>query len=558
MGKKSALKSSYWNEFIPKSWSFLKKKYSLAFLKDDLIAGVTVGIVALPLAMAFAIASGVPPEKGIYTTIIAGFLISLLGGSRLQIGGPTGAFVIIIYGIIQRIGYEGLVVVTLLAGILLLIGAFSKLGSLIKYIPYPLITGFTTGIAVIIFSSQVKDFLGLQISQVPVDFIPKWIAILSSLSTLHLPTLAIAASTLTLIILIKRFLPIIPWGIVAVVVATLISWGFDLPIETISSRYGEIPRTLPLPSLPHFSFTFSEIHHMIPDALTIAFLAGIESLLSAMVADGMAGTRHRSNGELMAQGIANIGSVLFGGIPATGAIARTATNIKMGAKTPLAGMIHATTVLLIVLLFAPLVSLIPIAALAAILVMVAWNMSELSHFRHLFKAPIEDIAILLTTFLLTVFVDLTVGVTVGMVLALFLFMKKMASVTEKGRLTVADKWLSEREEELPFDRRKLPPHVEIYEITGPLFFGVADTLKNILPNLEFPPKVFILRLGKVPLIDASGMNALKEFHHMCLKDGTTLYLTEACPEVKKSLKKFGLVDQIHLFPDLDSALKKAS
>ena len=327
---------SFWSEFIPKSWVFLSGKYTFGLFKSDLIAGMTVGVVAIPLAMAFAIASGVSPMRGIYTVIIAGFLISLLGGSRLQIGGPTGAFVVIIYEIVQRLGYDGLIIVTLMAGIILLIAAFTRMGTLIKYVPYPLVIGFTAGIAVIIFSSQVKDFFGLTIDQVPADFIPKWIAIASAFSTFHFPTFALALFMLIVIILFRRFLPIIPWGIAGVVIATLISWGLKLPLDTIATRFGDIPRMIPsFSSLPQFSFSFSAVHELIPDALVIAFLAGIEALLSALVADGMAGTRHKPNCELMGQGIANICSAFFGGIPATGAIARTATNVKTGGKLPL-------------------------------------------------------------------------------------------------------------------------------------------------------------------------------------------------------------------------------
>lgn len=562
MKKKADSRSrSFWHEFIPKSWPYLTGKYSFSFFKSDLMAGVTVGVVALPLAMAFAIASGVSPEKGLYTAIVAGFLISLLGGSLLQIGGPTGAFVVIIYEIVQRLGFEGLVIVTLLAGIILLIAAFSRLGGLIKYIPYPLITGFTTGIAVIIFSSQIKDFLGLNISQVPADFIPKWAAIASALPTFHFPTFALASSTLIVILLIRRFFPILPWGIAAVVLATLISWGFELPVDTIASRFGTIPRTLPVPSLPHFSFSFTDLRELIPDAITIAFLAGIESLLSAIVADGMAGTRHKSNCELMAQGIANMGSVFFGGIPATGAIARTATNIKTGAKTPVAGMIHALTLLLIILAFAPIVSQIPLAALSAVLMMVAWNMSEVHHFRHLFKAPASDIIVLLTTFLLTVLVDLTVAVEVGMILALFLFMRKMGNVSKVVSLTNWEKEFSDGGELEVIEPKKIPPHVEIYEITGPFFFGVVDSLKNTLINLEFPPKVFILRMNKVPLIDATGMHALKELYYQCQKDGTAFYLSGVTEHLLKTLEKYGLVDLIgreEIFPNTRTALERAS
>jgi sulfate permease, SulP family len=407
----------FWTPFIPKSWLLLKKGYPVQDFKKDLFAGVTVGLVALPLAMAFAIASGVSPEQGIYTAIVASFLISLLGGSRFQIGGPTGAFVVLIYAIIQRQGYEGLAVVTLFAGALLLIAAFSKLGNLIRYVPYPLITGFTTGIAVIIFSSQIKDFFGLKITTVPADFIPKWKALLSALPTFDGMTFLIASGTLILIILLRRYAPILPWGILSVATATLITGLFQLPTSTIESRFGALSSTLSLPTLPKFSLSLAHWPTLLSDTFAIAFLAGIESLLSAVVADKMAGTSHKPNCELLAQGIANIGSALCGGIPATGAIARTATNIKTGAKTPIAGMIHAITLLLILLLFAPIVGKIPLAALAAVLIMVAWNMSELDHCQRLFKAPLGDVALLLSTFLLTVLVDLTVAVTVGMILA---------------------------------------------------------------------------------------------------------------------------------------------
>lgn len=543
------------NEFIPKSWICLKN-YNLNFFKSDLIAGFTVGVVALPLAMAFAIASGLSPEKGIYTAIIAGFLISLLSGSRLQIGGPTGAFVVIIYEIVQVFGYEGLAVITLLAGVILLLAALFRLGALVKYIPYPLITGFTTGIAVIIFSSQIKDFFGLNLNLVPAEFISKWVALISAFPTLHLSTCLLSLGTLLFIIAIRRFFPVIPWGITAVVGATLISWGFNLPVETIESRFGSIPRLLPTPYLPEWSLPISEVVKLIPYAITVAFLAGIEALLSAVVADGMSGTRHKSNCELMAQGIANIGSILFGGIPATGAIARTATNIKTGAKTPVAGIVHAFTLLLILLVFAPLVSQIPLAALSAILIMVAWNMSEIHHFRHLFKAPKSDIIILLTTFVLTVFVDLTVAVVGGIIVALLLFMKKMESCSQ----VVSTKSIKKEFEE-NLEEKHLPPKVEMYEITGPFFFGIAESLKNILHSLEFPPKVFILKLSDVPWIDASGMHALRQFYIQCRREGTILYLLGVRKSVYQTLESFEIVDLVgeqNFFSSLRLALKEAS
>jgi len=555
---------SFWHDFIPKSWICFQEKYTFLLFKKDLFAGITVGIVALPLAMAFAIASGVSPESGIYTAIIAGFLISLLGGSRNQIGGPTGAFVVIIYDIVQRMGYDGLVIATLIAAVFLIILGFSRLGMLIKYVPYPLVTGFTTGIAVIIFSSQVKDFLGLKMLFVPADFIPKWQAMLQALPTWEPITFFVASGTLLLIILIKRFFPIAPWGITSITVATAVCWGFNLPVETILSRFGEIPRTLPAPGLPEFTISISEWHTLIPDAITIAFLAGIESLLSAVVADGMAGTRHKSNCELVGQGIANIGSVFFGGIPATGAIARTATNIKTGGKTPVAGMIHAITLFLIILALAPVVSKIPLPALSAVLVMVAWNMSELAHFRHLFKAPLADVVILLSTFLLTVLVDLTSAVEVGMILALFLFMKRMSEISNVSSLKPlfvdGNGDTLEKSDPDNIEKKHVPPGVEIYEINGPFFFGVADSLKDVLRNMEFPPKVFILRMRKVPIIDASGMHALKEFYLKCKNEKTVLLLSGVNEAIMKKMTKFGLVDLIekdNILPHIDPALKRA-
>lgn len=547
---------SFWQEFLPKSWRFLKR-YNFSFFKSDLIAGITVGVVALPLAMAFGIASGVTPERGIYTAIIAGFLISLLGGSRLQIGGPTGAFVVIIYDVVQRVGYDGLILVTFIAGLILLIAALCRIGSWIKFIPYPLITGFTTGIALIIFSSQIKDFFGLHIDTLPASFIPKWSAIFSAMPTFDPTTFLVALGTLSLILIVRKFFPVLPWGITAVVAATAVTWGFHIPIETIYSRFGEISRTPPIPSWPDFS-AISNWRSLMPDAITIAFLAGIESLLSAIVADGMAGTRHKSNCELMAQGFANIGSVIFGGIPATGAIARTATNVKTGAKTPVAGMIHAITLLLILLLFAPFVSKIPLAALSAVLMMVAWNMSELHHFRHLFKAPPGDVAILLITFVLTVLVDLTVAVEIGMVLAAFLFMKRMGDIS--GVVSNAFIEKHEPEENLGLKFPKIPK-VEIYEITGPYFFGIADSLNDVLRNLELPPKVFILRMRKVPIIDATGMHALEDFYDTCRRQGTTLLLSEVKASLLKSLRKFDMIKKIgekNIFSHFKDAAESAS
>lgn len=561
--KSRAKRSELLKTYIPKSWVCLKD-YSWDTCKKDLIAGITVGIVALPLAMAFAIASGVDPERGLYTAVVAGFLISLLGGSKVQIGGPTGAFVVIVYGIVQRQGYDGLVIATLIAGILLVVMGVCRLGTWIKFIPYPLVTGFTSGIAVIIFSSQLKDFFGLKMEAIPANFIEQLVAYVQALPSFDKMTCGVGVATLGVILAIRRFTPSVPWGIAAIVLATMFCWIFQLPVETISSRFGEIPRLLPSPGLPEFKQSFQQFRALIPDAIVIAFLAGIESLLSAVVADGMTGGRHKSNCELIAQGVANMGSVFFGGIPATGAIARTATNVKTGAKTPVAGMIHAITLFLILLVFAPLVGKIPLAALSAVLVMVAWNMSEIGHFRRLLKAPAGDIAILLTTFFLTVTVDLTVAVEVGLILAAFLFMKRMSDLSTKISVTPM---FEEKEEEDPekkdpdaISKKQLPSGVEVYEISGPFFFGVADSLKDVLHNLKKPPQVFILRMRKVPVIDATGMHALKEFYYKCKKDKTILVLSGVDGQPKESLKKFGveeLVGKENIFPNIDKALKRA-
>ncbi len=553
-----------WQEFIPKFWICLREKYNLTVFKKDLLAGITVGVVALPLAMAFGIASGVTPAQGLYTAIVAGFLISLLGGSRVQIGGPTGAFVVIVYDIIQRHGYDGLIIATFLAGILLIVMGLCRIGSWIKYIPYPLITGFTSGIAVLIFSSQIKDFFGLTMSTPPGDFIEKWGAYFQALPTLDPTTLSVGLGTLVLIILIRRFVPVVPWGITSIFVATAICMLFGLNVETIHTRFGELPRTLPFPSLPAFHLNFADFRELVPDVMVIAFLAGIESLLSAVVADGMIGGRHKSNCELVGQGVANLGSVIFGGIPATGAIARTATNVKSGAKTPIAGIVHALTLLLIILILAPLVSAIPLSALAAVLVMVAWNMSEVEHFRHLFKAPPGDTVVMLVTFFLTIFVDLTVAVEVGMVFAAFLFMMRMSRLA--GTVSHAQLF-QESIDEFPekhdpdaISKKEVPKGVEVYEISGPFFFGVADSLKDVLEGMEFPPKVFILRMRKVPVIDASGMYALKEFYAKCKHQNTTLILSGVQKEPAKSIRNFGLeelVGEENIFSHIDPALKRA-
>ncbi|WP_345978633.1 sulfate permease [Sulfurimonas sp. HSL3-2] len=552
---------NFFEIFSPKSFIVLKEGYKSSYFMPDLIAGITVGVVALPLAMAFAIASGVGPEKGLYTAIVAGILISLLGGSRFQIGGPTGAFVVIIYDIVMRHGYEGLAIATLMAGMLLIVMGLLRFGAIIKYIPYPVITGFTSGIALIIFTSQVNDFLGLNIQNLPSDFLLKWESYFKYIDHINLYNLLLALISIAIILTIKRYVPKIPGPIIAVIFGAVTVSIFNIPVDTIESRFGDIPRTLPSPSLPIFDLTL--IKSLIPDALTIALLAAIESLLSAVVADGMTGRSHKSDTELIAQGAANIGSIFFGGIPATGAIARTATNIKSGAKTPLAGIIHGIVIALFMFLFAEWIVKVPMAVMAAILIIIAWNMSEVHHFKHILRGPRSDAMVLLTTFILTVLVDLTVAVQVGVVLASLLFIKRVIEVTQvqNSRFKLSG-FESQTEERLDdpdmLTKKTIPEDTEIYEIDGPFFFGVADSLKRVMETLGYTPKVFILRMRKVPVIDASGMHALEEFYLRCKKQNTRFILSGVNPNLESMLKKFGfyaMIGEENVFDHIDKAIR---
>jgi SulP family sulfate permease len=527
--------------FVPKSIVCLREGYTAEALSRDLLAGLVVGIVALPLALAFAIASGVPPERGLYTAIVAGFLISALGGSRVQIGGPTGAFVVIVYGVVARFGYDGLAACTLIAGVMLMLLGLARLGSLIKFIPYPVITGFTSGIAVIIFSSQVKDFLGLRMGAVPVEFIEKWRTYAENIGTIDWTSAAIAGGTLLILILWPKVSRLVPAPFVAMVAATIAVQALSLPVETIGSRFGAVPTTLPAPQLP--SVSWSELRELMSPAFTIALLAAIESLLSAVVADGMIGSRHKSNMELVAQGVANIASPIFGGIPATGAIARTATNVKTGGRTPLAGMVHAVTLLLILVFAGRWAAMIPLSALAAILVMVAYHMSEWRSFRFLLRAPRSDVVVLLLTFALTVFVDLTVAVQVGVVVASLLFMKRMAEVTKVAGITeeLDDQPEDASEVSRLSHRRRvvgehvIPPGVEVYEVNGPFFFGAADKLRDVLSEVSKAPKVLLLRMRHVPAMDATGLHALEQLRKNSAKAGTTLVLCEPGRAVMRTI-----------------------
>lgn len=519
-----------------------------------------MGIVALPLAIAFAIASGVTPERGLYTAIVAGFVISALGGSRVQIGGPTGAFVVIVYAIAQRYGVEGLAAATLLGGVILVGFGLARLGGAIKFIPYPVTIGFTSGIALIIFSNEVKDFLGLRMGPVPAEFVLKWRAFAAHSGAVNPWAVLVAGLTLLIILAWPRVNRRIPSPFVALIVATVVVHLFHLPVETIGSRFGVIETALPKPTLP--AIALRQLPVLMGPAFTIALLGAIESLLSAVVADGMIGGRHRSNMELVAQGFANILSPMFGGIPATGAIARTATNVKNGGRTPVAGMTHAMTLLLITLFFGRWAGFIPMAALAAILVIVAYSMSEWRTFLAEFRAPKSDVAVLLTTFLLTVLWDLTVAIEVGMVLAAFLFMRRMAEVTNISVLTheLHDPVDDFERDPNAVSRRVVPPGVEVYEINGPFFFGAAETFKERLGRVAGRPKVLILRMRHVPAIDSTGLHALRDLIARSRRDGSLVILSDVHAQPVVALERSGLYDELgeeNVHGNIDDALNRA-
>ncbi len=521
----------------PKLFTVLKEGYTRQLFQADVISGVIVGIVALPLAIAFAIASGVAPDKGLITAVIAGFLISALGGSRVQIGGPTGAFIPIVYGIVQQYGLDGLIISTFMAGVILVIFGLARFGSVIKFIPYSVVVGFTSGIALLIFSTQIKDFFGLQMTKVPEHFHEKWWAYAENFHSINFWASGIAIGTVILSVGMGRITKKLPGSLVAIVLTTLLVQWLHLPVETISSRFGDIPNTLPMPSMPQLDF--STIQHLIQPAFTIAMLGAIESLLSAVVSDGMTGNNHRSNMELLAQGIANIASSVFGGIPATGAIARTATNVKNGGKTPVAGIVHALTLLIIMLFAGQWAKLIPLSCLAGILVVVAYNMSEWHTFVGLLRSRRSDIAVLLTTFFLTVLFDLTLAIEVGIVLSAFLFMYNMAEVSEIRAMT--ENISEESEEEKPDGdataRYDLPKGVTVYEINGALFFGAAHKFKSAMPRVDKSPKVLILRMRNVHLIDATGVYSLKDFVQNMQSRKTKVLLAGVQPAVLEQLER---------------------
>ncbi len=515
--------------FLPKTWSLFKKGLLFKNVSNDIFAGIIVGIVALPLAIAFAVASGVSPEKGIITAVVAGLIISLLGGSRVQIGGPTGAFIVIVYGIVQQYGIDGLIISTIIAGIMLITFGLLRLGSILKFFPHPLIVGFTSGIALVIFSTQIKDALGLPIEKLPAEFIEKWEVYFHHIQEFNLSALLITVGTILITVFSGRLIPKVPGSFIAIVVMTAIVSVFELPVNTIETIFGTIPNNIEL-TIPTFSF--DQLGHYMQPALTIALLGAIESLLSAVVADGMISSNHRSNTELIAQGIANVVTPFFGGIPATGAIARTATNIKNNGRTPIAGIIHAITLLLIMLFFGKWAILIPMPVLAGILIVVAYNMSEMKSFFSILKGHKYDVFVLLSTFILTVFVDLTVAIEVGVVLSSLLFMQRMSNLSKVMPLDTESDTLE--------NYADIPKGVEVFEISGPFFFAAARRYEETLKDISHTSKVVIIRMRHVPFIDGTGIRNLKATIKDLKSRRIQIILSGVQPEVLVELEKGGI------------------
>jgi SulP family sulfate permease len=542
-------------KWIPKSVLCLQAGYTRGDLVSDLIAGLTVGLVALPLAMAFGIASGVTPQAGLYTAVVAGFLISALGGSRLQIGGPTGAFVVIVAGIIGAHGVSGLLMVTMMAGVILLLMAVTGLGTAVKYIPRPVTIGFTNGIAILIASTQVKDFLGLETGAIPSEFILRMRLLVNSLNSVHWPALLIAISSLLIILILPRFTKRLPGTIVALVLATLAVAGFGLPVETIGSKFGGIPTGLPYVSLP--TFRPDLIVPLLPAAVTVAMLAAIESLLSAVVADSMSGDRHNSNMELLAQGVANLAVPLVGGIPATGAIARTATNIRSGARTPVSGMVHALTLVVVLAVAAPLARFIPLATLAAILFVVAYNMSEWREVRTILKLSKADIIVWVMTFGLTVLADLTVAVEIGMLFAALLYIYRVSQTTTVAPVT--EEYIEDGRPHVLQDKL-LPPYVLVLRIHGPFLFGATEKLSEATVDVESLPPVVILRLRNMTAIDATGLHELEKLADRLSATGRTLLLCGARSQPEQFLRQSPFLRYLgeeNMLPHVEAALSRA-
>ena len=549
-------------DFKPKLFTSLKH-YSKEKFANDLMAGIIVGIVALPLAIAFGIASGVSPEQGIVTAIIGGFIVAFFGGCSVQIGGPTGAFIIIVYGIIQQYGFEGLLIATILAGFMLIGMGLLRLGTIIKFIPYPIIVGFTSGIALVIFTTQIKDLFGLIMETVPADFISKWIAYGEAIKTIHVSSLIVGVLSILIIIFSPKFIKKIPGSLIAIIVMTIAVYVlknyFEISgIETIGDRF-EIKAIFPKPSLG--SVSWETVQNLLSPAFTIAMLGAIESLLSATVADGITGDKHNSNTELIAQGTANIVSPLFGGIPVTGAIARTMTNINNGGRTPIAGIVHAVVLLLILLFLIPLAKHIPMACLAGILVIVAYNMSEWRVFSSLLKNPKSDIIVLFVTFFLTVIFDLTIAIEVGILLAMVLLVKRISETSSISVVTTELDMQSDAEKTANNDKLILPDEVEVYEIDGPFFFGVANKFEESMRKLNVKrPKIRIIRMRKVPFMDSTGLHNLESLYRLSNKENIRLVLSGVNPQIKEMLRKTRLSEKIgeeNICSNINEALKRA-
>ncbi|MDY3891807.1 MAG: sulfate permease [Bacteroidaceae bacterium] len=541
------------------------RHYNKEKFMADLMAGLIVGIVALPLAIAFGIASGVSPSQGILTAIIGGFIVSALGGSKVQIGGPTGAFIVIIYGIVNdpQLGLSGLIIATMLAGAFLILLGVCRLGTIIKFIPYPIVVGFTSGIAVTIFTTQIKDLLGLQIEgKLPGDFISKWAVYLQNLDTIDWITAAVGILSIVIIALTPKISKKIPGSLVAIIVMTVgvyfLNTYTDLHVSTIGDQFGEIKATIPPLTLPNI--TWDGLKGLLPTAMVIAVLGAIESLLSATVADGVCGDRHNSNQELIGQGVANLCTPLFGGIPCTGAIARTMTNINNGGRTPMAGIFHAIVLLIIFLALMPLAAYIPMACLAGVLVIVSYGMSGWRTFVQMMRNPKSDITVLLITFFLTVIFDLTVAIEVGLLIACLLFMRRMAETTQIKVIAGEIDPNEETDAEVHEEHLMIPKGVEVYEINGPYFFGIASKFDDIMVNLEKRPKVRIIRMRRVPFIDSTGMHNLQNLCQMSHREGIHIVLSGVQPKVYSVLENNGFCEMLgkdHICPNINVALKKA-
>jgi sulfate permease, SulP family len=527
--------------FTPKLVTILREGYGWRELRADAAAGLTVAIVALPLSMAIAIGSGLSPEKGLYTAIVGGFLISALGGSRFQIGGPAGAFIVLIATVVGRHGYDGLVLATIMAGLIMIAVGLLRLGTFIKYIPFPVIVGFTAGIATIIFASQIRELLGLDISDEPAALLPKLGAIWASIHTIKLTTIALSLLAVGTILGLRHFRPKWPALLIAVGGTSLLTFALQLDVATIGTRFGDVPRTLPWPSLP--AVDLAKLQAVFPDALAIALLGSIESLLSAVVADGMTGRRHRSNCELVAQGTANIAAVAFGGMCVTGTIARTATNVRSGAHGPISGMLHALYILLFMLFLAPLAAYIPLASLGAVLAVVAWNMAEKDQFTGLLRSWTGDAVVLVATFLLTIFADLTVAISVGVTLSAFLFLHRLAETVEVQtgtRFVAEDVADTSGAERLVYAPSAPDSDVLVYRISGAFFFGATAAVSLALDRIGQQPKVFVLDFANVPLVDSTAANALDGFVHKLKRAGTEVYFAGTNSGVRRMLLLAGL------------------